>query len=128
MACKLPKAKFANLYKYWGKSIASCLPGDQIIVNVSSVEYSKSVLSFIDPNRVVTPEFLTVTNGQAGFTAVHAKVARGAFARWMIQNRVETIAELQLFNELGYHYDAKLSKPGHPTFICQEFGGIGLRV
>jgi cytoplasmic iron level regulating protein YaaA (DUF328/UPF0246 family) len=128
MAYKLPKSEFSNLYKYWGQVVASLLP-DEITVNVSSVEYSKLVLPFIKPDKVVTPEFLTIDakSGRPSFTAVHAKVARGAFARWMIQNQVQDTARLQDFAELGYRYNQQLSKPQQPVFICQKFGGLGLK-
>jgi len=130
MAYKLPSAKFANLYKYWGSVLADALPAKQTIVNVSSVEYSKAILPYIDAKRVVTPEFLTLDRktDQPKFTAVHAKVARGAFACWMIQHQLQDEEKLQQFNEFGYEYHPGLSKPERPVFVCQEFGGLGLKV
>lgn len=79
---------------------------------------------------VVTPKFLTVSpkTGEPTFVVVHAKIARGAFAHWMIMNRVEDVAQLREFNELGYLYDALASTPEQPIFVCQEFGGLGLSV
>ena len=48
------------------------------------------VLPHIDADRVVTPKFLTVDpqSGQPTFVVVHAKIARGTFARWLITARV----------------------------------------
>lgn len=130
MAYKLPVAKFSNLYQFWGRQIADALPKDQLIVNVSSLEYGKAVLPYLDPTIIITPEFLSVDpkSSQTGFVAVHAKVARGAFARWMVQAQPETPDELLSFNELGYLYDPALSTPLKPTFVCQQFGGLGLKV
>jgi cytoplasmic iron level regulating protein YaaA (DUF328/UPF0246 family) len=90
MGYKFDDLAFANLYTFWGSKIARQLPEKGTIVNVSSVEYTKAVLPFIDQTRVVTPNFLTINpkTGEPVFTAVHAKIARGAFARWLITTRI----------------------------------------
>ncbi len=128
MGYKLPDPAFANLYEYWGDVIAACLPQAGLIVNLSSVEYARTVTPFVDPARIVAPEFLTVEpkTGRPTFVVVHAKIARGAFARWLIISRTEGVAALTKFTDLGYHYDEKLSTPGKPAFACQTFGGLGL--
>jgi len=128
MGYKLPAPEFKNLYKFWGDAIARCLPETGTIVNASSAEYMQTVLPFVDQARVVTPQFLTVDpkTHQPAFKVVHAKIARGAFARWMIKTRVQTAAELTGFDDLGYRYDPALSTPAQPTFVCQTFEGKGL--
>ncbi|HEY1085227.1 MAG TPA: YaaA family protein [Candidatus Saccharimonadales bacterium] len=128
MAYKLPDGQ--NLYKFWGDSIASLLPaGTEFIMNLSAVEYTKAVLPFSDL-LVITPKFLTMSpkTGEPTFVTVHAKIARGAFARWLIQSRVQDRVELSKFTDLGYKYDASLSTPEQPVFVCEVFGGIGLSV
>jgi len=123
-------AGFGNLYQFWGSKIAQQLPKEGVIVNTSSVEYTKAVLSFVDDTRVITPQFLTVNQktGVPGFTAVHAKIARGAFARWLITSRITDPARFKEFNDLGYTFNASLSNSRTPTFVCQRFGGIGLSI
>ena len=130
MGYKFPDQKFGNLYTFWGSKIARQLPAQGIIVNVSSVEYTKAVLPFIDENRVTTPHFLTVNpkTGEPGFTVVHAKIARGAFARWLITSRITDPARFGEFNDLGYSFNASLSTLQTPTFICKDFGGLGLSI
>lgn len=129
MGYRLPGMGAKNLYDFWGDSIAQTLSKDGLIVNVSSVEYTKAILPFIDQTRVVTPVFLTRNKaGKPTFVTVHAKIARGAFAHWMIKNRIETPHELAGFNELGYHFDEGQSKPQAPVFVCDKFGGLGLSV
>ena len=126
MAYKLPG--IASLYAYWKDKIAACLPDKGPVVNVSSVEYTKAVLPFIDSGRVITPRFLTVNlkTNEPEFVVVHAKIARGAFARWLITTRITDIARFSEFNDIGYRYDKTLSTPQEPVFVCQTFGGIGL--
>lgn len=128
MAYKFDKPPFNNLYTFWGDKIAKCLPEDDPIVNVSSVEYTKAVLPFVDSFRVITPKFLTVDprTKEPAFVVVHAKIARGAFARWLITSKITDPARFSEFNDIGYMYDKSLSTPTEPTFVCQTFGGIGL--
>lgn len=130
MGYSLPDPTFASLYDYWGDQIAACLPGEGPLVNLAAEEYARTVTRFVDPARVVSPRFLTLNpkTGEPGFVVVHAKIARGAFARWLITTRVNALAELPHFTELGYRYAPDLSTPASPAFVCDEFGGKGLSV
>ncbi|MFV2017353.1 YaaA family protein [Micromonospora sp. LOL_023] len=136
MGYRLPAtAPNASLYRFWGGSIAAQLPADGRIVNLAANEYSKAVLPHVDAGRVVTPRFLTVdpASGRPKFVVVHAKIARGALARWLVRRRVADAVEdpvdvLCGFDDIGYRYDEAASTPAEPTFVCQEFGGKGLSV
>ena len=130
MGYRIPDTKYTNLYKYWGSLISNTLAKNETIIDLSAVEYGKTVTNFVELSRIVTPRFLTVSpkTGDPTFIVVHAKVARGAFASWMIRRRIENIDQLKDFDEIGYKYDAKLSTPEVPVFVCKEFKGIGLSV
>ncbi|MFC7546807.1 YaaA family protein [Plantactinospora sp. GCM10030261] len=116
-----------NLYQFWGASIAEQLPTEGPIVNLAAVEYSRTVTRHVAAERVVAPKFLTVDpkSGQPKFVVVHAKIARGAFARWLVTERAR---DLTAFAEIGYVYDEALSSEREPVFVCAEFGGKGLSV
>lgn len=130
MAYKLPNAKFSNLYKFWSDSVANCLPKTGTIINLAAVEYSKVVTPFVSADRIITPRFYTndPKTGQPKFVVVHAKIARGAFAKWLIKNRIGNAQDLAKFGDLGYNYNPSLSTPQAPTFVCKDFGGKGLSV
>jgi cytoplasmic iron level regulating protein YaaA (DUF328/UPF0246 family) len=131
MGYRLPDKRYSNLYKFWGSAVAEQLPKTGPIVNLAATEYSKVVLDHVDPARVITPKFLTVNpkTGVPGFVAVHAKIARGAFARWLIVERIKaTPAALADFADLGYRYDPAASSPREPCFVCEEFEGKGLSI
>ena len=125
---KLPEGPFSNLYNYWGDRIAEQLPMDGPIINVTSDEYAKAVLPFLDPKRLITPVFLTQKSPDAEpvFVVVHAKIARGAYARWLVIRGIATVDGLEKFDDLGYAFNAELSSPTRPVYVCQNFGGIGL--
>jgi cytoplasmic iron level regulating protein YaaA (DUF328/UPF0246 family) len=130
MGYKLPDFGTPSLYKFWGNTIAETLPKSGPIVNLAAVEYSDTVTPYLDATRIVTPKFMTMSpkTGKPAFVTVHAKVARGAFAHWLIVNRVDDPARLVEYDEIGYRYAKKLSKPDTPVFVCSVFGGTGLSI
>jgi len=127
MGYKLPDPTFASLYNYWSESIAACLPNTGPIINLAAAEYAQTVTPFVDASRLVVPKFLTVSpkTGEPTFVVVHAKIARGAFARWLISNRTSDIPALTQFDDLGYRFAKDLSSADNPTFVCDTFGGKG---
>jgi cytoplasmic iron level regulating protein YaaA (DUF328/UPF0246 family) len=127
---KLPAQPYANLYDYWADSVADCLPSSGTIINLASLEYSKLVLPFIEEKRVITPTFLTVQRNSSTptFVAVHTKIARGAFAHWLVSKRIEDDHGLASFSDIGYSFDKTRSTPGLPVYTCNEFGGKGLSI
>lgn len=130
MAYKFAKKPFSNMYDFWGESIANCLPPKGPIVNLAADEYSKTVTKFINKDRIISPKFLTVNpkNGEPKFVVVHAKIARGAFANWLITSSETDPEKLKTFKKIGYQYSTTLSTPDIPTFVCKEFKGTGLSV
>jgi uncharacterized protein len=131
MGYRLPPGRYSSLYRFWGTSIATQLPTAGRIINLAANEYSKTVVPHVDTERLVTPKFLTIdpASKQPKFVVVHAKIARGAFARWLVTERTADTAEaLCEFRDIGYTYDEARSTPGEPTFVCRKFGGKGLSV
>ena len=114
---------FANLYQFWGDAVAKTLPEDGLIVDAASDEYARLVRPFVDPARIVEPQFLTVDRlvAEPTFVVVHAKVARGTFARWLITSRITDPAEFHAFADLDYTYDEATSTLDRPVFI-KRFG------
>ena len=128
MGYKLPNGE--SLYQFWGDRLATAIgPDTRLLVNLSAVEYTKALLPHVD-TPVITPKFMTVSpkTGEPKFVTVHAKIARGAYAGWLIRERIASTDQLPHFAELGYAYSEQLSTPSQPVFVCQEFGGIGMSV
>jgi len=130
MGYKLPGPEVTSLYTFWGDSIAKQLPAREVIMNLSAVEYTKAVLPYLKDAVVIAPKFLTISpkTGEPTFVTVHAKIARGAFASWLIRERIEETSRLKEFNDIGYTYSEELSTDSEPVFVAQEFQGIGLSV
>ena len=125
---RLPEGPYKDLYNFWSDKVAEAIPMDGPIVNVTSDEYAKVVLPFVDPSRLITPVFLTrkAVGEEPVFVVVHSKIARGAYARWLIKRGLATVDGLEKFDDLGYIYDGERSSPKQPVYVCDQFGGIGL--
>ena len=124
------------MYDFWSDGIAQCLPKNEPLINLSAKEYTKAIFKYfkdIDGLKdipVITPKFLTVSpkTNEPTFVTVHAKIARGAFAHWLITHRIQDVDRLKEFNEIGYCYSEELSTPEEPVFIAQSFKGLGLSI
>lgn len=127
-AYKFAEPTYKDLYKFWGDKLAQTLPPDEAVINLTSVEYEKLVLPHTNNKLVIAPRFLTrkTADSEPTFVVVHAKIARGAFARWLIQRQRDDVTDLQDFTDLGYAYAPSLSTEQQPTYICTNFGGTGL--
>jgi cytoplasmic iron level regulating protein YaaA (DUF328/UPF0246 family) len=131
MGYRLPDPQYKNLYTFWGEKIANQLPKDHTIINLSAVEYTKAVFPHLPSSQtIISPKFLTIdpTSSEPKFVVVHAKIARGAFAHWLIKSAIESESRLKEFSELHYRYSEELSTASEPVFICETFGGLGLSV
>lgn len=107
-----------NLYQFWGDKIANELNSEEqeIIVNVASNEYFKATNPKKLKARVITPVFKEFKNGEYKVVMVYAKHARGAMARFIVQNNIDSPDEIKLFNTGGYQYDDNLSTENEWVF------------
>jgi cytoplasmic iron level regulating protein YaaA (DUF328/UPF0246 family) len=114
---KLSLGDLKNLYVFWGDKIARTIPVEEKIVNLSSEEYIKLIRPFVEVDRIITPKFLQTRADGTKFEAIHAKIARGAMAHWIIRNRIEHTEDLRDFSEDGYTYMPDLSTEIEPVFM-----------
>ena len=112
-----------NLYEYWGSAIAEQLNaeaanvGSDVLVNCASQEYFGAVDTGALKLRVVTPVFYEMKSGSPKIVSFFAKKARGAMARYIVENRLESADALKDFDTGGYAYAAELSTEDAPAFL-----------
>ena len=123
MGSKLKTGQGKSLYDYWGARIAEALnrhaadvKGD-VLVNCASQEYFGAVDLDALKLRVVTPVFLEDKGGKPKIVSFYAKKARGAMARFIIQNRLTDADALLEFDTGGYKHSPDLSEEGKPAFL-----------
>ncbi len=122
MGTALASERGANLYKFWGSSIAqhlnTQLAADKtpVVVNLASQEYFKSVDRKALKARVVECVFEDFKNGQYKVISFNAKRARGMMARYAITKRISSVKKLESFTADGYAFDAAASTADRLVF------------
>ncbi|MDC5704404.1 peroxide stress protein YaaA [Vibrio europaeus] len=126
MGTKLANDKGSNLYHFWGNVITNKLneaianQGDNVLINLASNEYFKAVKPKGLDAQVITPVFKDCKNGQYKVISFYAKKARGMMARYIIENRISSVAELTKFNTAGYYFVEDESTPTDLVFKREE--------
>ncbi|MCL4116147.1 UNVERIFIED_CONTAM: hypothetical protein GTU68_043887 [Idotea baltica] len=111
MGRKLQTKAGATLYAYWGERIGQALDAaanETPIINLASNEYFKAAGKKMR-STVITPAFKEERDDGLKMIGLFAKKARGSMARYIVQNRVETLDDLKRFNTDGYKFNAELS-------------------
>lgn len=120
MGTKLPINTKKDLYDFWQKKVTdflnSELQKDELFINLASQEYFGAVDAKKLKVPVITPEFKDFSNGKLKVISFYAKKARGLMARFLVENNIESINDIKLFNAEGYQFDASLSKGNQLVF------------
>nr|HBY1221956.1 peroxide stress protein YaaA [Klebsiella aerogenes] len=122
MGIKLENPQGKDLYHFWGDAITDKLnqalqaQGDDIVINLASDEYFKSVKPKKLQGQLIKPVFLDEKNGKFKVISFYAKKARGLMSRYIIENRLTRPEQLQAFNSEGYFFDGEASEKGELVF------------
>ncbi|MCU7851058.1 MAG: peroxide stress protein YaaA [Candidatus Thiodiazotropha sp. (ex Monitilora ramsayi)] len=123
MGTKLPNEQGKDLYAFWGEDITQAInkalkaQGDDILVNLASNEYYKSIKPKLVKGRIITPQFKEKKNGTYRMIGVYAKKARGLMSRYIIENRLEDPEQIKGFKTDGYRFSKQQSKDDQWVFI-----------
>lgn len=123
MGSRVASSRGKNLYEFWRAHIAPLLAedahaaGTDILVNCASEEYFGAVDTKTLGLRVITPKFYDMKNGTPKIISFYAKQARGAMARYIVDNRTTDLDDLMAFDTGGYTYAPELSSPDSPAFV-----------
>ena len=122
MGTKLPNPRGKDLYAWWGDTLAEYLDrelaeqGDDVIINLASQEYFKSVKRKALKARVVECVFEDWKGGAWKVISFHAKRARGLMARHAILRKAKKVDDLRGFNAEGYEIDEQASTADRLVF------------
>ena len=126
MGTKLHNSRGHNLYEFWGDKITNLINDDleqansELLVNIASDEYYKSVNERKLKAEIIKPVFLDQKNGKYKVISFYAKKARGLMARYIIENQLSKVEDLKSFNSDGYYFDANSSLQGELVFKRDE--------
>ena len=122
MGTRLATKRGKDLYAFWGDQITEALNESltaakaQVLVNLASEEYFKSVKPAKLDRPVITPVFEEWKGGGYKIVSFFAKRARGLMARYAIENKLTKPEQLKDFDSEGYGFDAKASNEARWIF------------
>ena len=125
MGTRFENHRGKDLYAFWGNRLTEALNGlladdDQVLVNLASNEYFKSVQKKHLDARLITPQFKDWKNGQYKMISFYAKKARGLMCRYAIQNRITDAEDLKGFDLEGYYFSSEHSDNNNWVFLRDE--------
>lgn len=123
MGSRLKTRRGKSLYEYWGATIAKALNAQaeavetDTLINCASQEYFGAADHKALKLRVITPVFMEVKDDKPRIVSFFAKRARGAMARFVVENRVTDADAIKDFGSGGYAYDPDLSEGDKWVFV-----------
>ena len=126
MGTSLDNDRGKNLYAFWGSTITEGLNQQlkkiksDVLVNLASNEYFKSVKPKELNAEIITPEFKEYKDGDYKMIGIYAKKARGMLSRYIIKNKLSDLEQIKSFDEEGYRFSPKLSKGNHWVFARKQ--------
>ena len=122
MGLPLKNRRKKNLYEFWDTKITELLNQDleenkdNIVLNLDSQEYFRSIKPGALKGRIVTVNFKENRNGQYKIISFNAKKARGTMARQIILNRLNDPGQLKSLEIDGYLYNDSMSNATEMLF------------
>ncbi len=122
MGTKLKYQRSEDLYAFWKNKITTSVKdaitesGSNVLLNLASNEYYKSIDSKKLGAEIVTPAFKDLKNGKYKMISFYAKKARGLMTRFVVENDIKKVEDLQAFDSEGYVFNPRLSKARAPVF------------
>ena len=111
MGTQLAFDDYKTLYDFWDTKIMNLLledlktQSDNIIINLASFEYFKSVNKKEFSANIIDIEFKDFKNDQYKIISFYAKKARGLMSKYIIDNSLSDPDDLKGFDYEGYYYD-----------------------
>lgn len=121
MGTKLPIERNSNLYEFWKDKITpelnSQMKDDELLVNLASNEYFKAIDKKNQKGKLIAPVFKDYKNGKLKVISFYAKKARGVMARYLVENKADSMEHILAFDGDDYKYSEKdTEKENEPVF------------
>lgn len=126
MGTKFANQRGKDLYTFWGTLITDKLDEEMaaqksdILVNLASNEYFKSVKTNSLNAKIITPIFKDKKGDKYKIISFYAKKARGLMCRYVIDNNITQVEKLKGFDVEGYSYNQAMSSDTDWVFTREE--------
>ena len=115
-----------NLYEFWCDKITDLLnqtleqADSDVLINLASQEYFKSVNTKKLNARLITPIFKDEKNGKYKIISFYAKRARGLMVRYAAEHGITDPEMLKNFDYEGYSFNEAASNEAEWVFMREE--------
>jgi len=122
MGTKFNNKRSKDLYSFWDDKISIAInkemkkQKDDVLINLASNEYFKSVKPKSIKARIITPVFKDKKDSEFKVLSFFAKQARGLMGRYIIQHKLTNPEDIKDFDAAGYRYNKRLSNGDKWTF------------
>ena len=122
MGTKMPVGVKKNLPAFWKDKVTQQLneemEGADYLLNLASNEYFAAVDTKALQADIITPQFKDFKDGKLKMISFFAKKARGMMARFVIDQKAESLDDIKTFATDGYQFSAVHTEKEHqPVFI-----------
>ena len=123
MGLPFANSQGTNLYDFWGDKITEQLNHEleshrkPTLINLASGEYFSAINQSKLNYPVINCQFLDNHNGNYRFMSFYGKRARGLLARYIVQNKVETLKGLRSFDSEGYEFSKERSSKDTYVYV-----------
>ena len=113
MGTKMSFKSYKNLYEFWKKQVSlelnEQLSENEPVLNLASNEYFKVIDSKVIDSPIYSANFKQYRDGHFKTIAIYSKKARGLMTRFVVDNHIDIIDEIKLFDYDGYVFHEELS-------------------
>ena len=115
-----------NLYEFWGDKITDLLnqtlkqAGSDVLINLASQEYFKSVNTKKLNARLITPIFKDEKNSKYKIISFYDKRASGLLVRYAAEHGITEPEMLKNFDYEGYSFNEAASNEAEWVFMREE--------
>lgn len=126
MGTRFANSRGKNLYEFWGDKITQKINQEsaelcsEVLINLASNEYFKSVKAKVLQATVITPVFKDWKNGKYKIISFYAKRARGMMSAYIIKNRIDDAAAIKGFDTAGYAFSPEESQGNNWVFLRRQ--------
>ena len=126
MGTAFANSRGKNLYEFWGDKITDLLnqtlkqTDSDVLINLASQEYFKSVNTKKLNARLITPIFKDEKNGKYKIISFYAKRARGLMVRYAAEHGITEPEMLKNFDYEGYSFNEAASNEAEWVFMREE--------
>ncbi|TBW56637.1 peroxide stress protein YaaA [Marinobacter halodurans] len=125
MGTRFENRRGKDLYAFWSNKLTMALNDEladegQVLINLASNEYFKSIKKKELDGRIITPQFKDWKNGQYKMISFYAKKARGLMCAYAIRNRINEPEALKQFDWAGYRFSEEQSNGDNWVFLRDE--------